>query len=110
VETSHAKIKSYINDQKSDARQMQAVLRRLHEITEREDVASLVLLLKEMIPDYNPGSKLLRAALLSRPKQPSPTPPNKQQPASLPDTAFLALTSGSNPIPDAESFNRSLQL
>jgi FlaA1/EpsC-like NDP-sugar epimerase len=109
VETSHAKIRSYINDQKSDSRQIQAVLRKLHEIAEREVVASLVLLLKEMIPDYNPGSELLRAALLSRSKQLGPTPLNKQQPASIPDSALLAFALGSNPISDVERFNRSLQ-
>lgn len=63
VPTSHCKIRSYVSDSDLDAQHIQSSLRSLHQISERQDVASLVLTLKELIPDYNPGSMLLKAAL-----------------------------------------------
>jgi hypothetical protein len=47
--------------------QIKASLQRLQAIVEGHDVASLVLLLKELVPDYNPGSELLKAALSIKP-------------------------------------------
>ena len=67
--TSHPKIRSYIGHQSPDAAQIAASLNRLRTIVEMQDVASLVLLLKELIPDYNPGSDLLKAALSSKPER-----------------------------------------
>jgi hypothetical protein len=42
---------------------MQVALEELRLIFERKDVARLVLFLKELIPDYNPGSQLLKLAM-----------------------------------------------
>ena len=66
VPTSHPKIRSYVSNQNLDALHIQASLRNLHQITERQDVANLVLTLKELIPDYNPGSELLKTAMSSK--------------------------------------------
>jgi FlaA1/EpsC-like NDP-sugar epimerase len=63
--TSHEKIRSYVSHQNPDTAQLIASLNRLRAIAESQDVASLVLLLKELIPDYNPGSDLLKTALSS---------------------------------------------
>jgi FlaA1/EpsC-like NDP-sugar epimerase len=66
IPTSHPKIRSYICPQNPDA--TQALLLRLKAIAEERDVASLVLLLKKLIPDYNPGSQLLEAAMSAKPR------------------------------------------
>ena len=50
-----------------DVRNIEKFLHRLQQIVERQDVASLLLTLKELIPDYNPGAELLRVALSNRP-------------------------------------------
>jgi hypothetical protein len=42
---------------------MHVALEELRQISERKDVARLVLYLKELIPDYNPGSPLLKLAM-----------------------------------------------
>jgi FlaA1/EpsC-like NDP-sugar epimerase len=70
VPTSHAKIRSYISHHNLDATQIKACLHRLQAIAEGHDVGNLVLLMKEMIPDYNPGSELLRTALSARTDHP----------------------------------------
>jgi FlaA1/EpsC-like NDP-sugar epimerase len=67
VPTSHAKIRSYACYQGVDAMQLKASLLRLQAIVEGQDVANLVLLLKELVPDYNPGTELLKTALSIRP-------------------------------------------
>jgi FlaA1/EpsC-like NDP-sugar epimerase len=63
VPTSHAQIRSYLSPFHVEARQMPAFLEDLQEVVEVQDVSRLVLLLKELIPDYNPGSQLLTLAL-----------------------------------------------
>ena len=70
--TSHAKIRSYVGNQNRDAMQIKASLQRLQAIVEGQDVANLVLLLKELIPDYNPGSELLKTALAIKPYDAGP--------------------------------------
>jgi hypothetical protein len=45
-------------------KQINTILLRLQKISEEQDIANLVLLFKELIPDYNPGAELLKAALL----------------------------------------------
>ncbi len=67
IPTSHAKIRSYVGHQDHDAMQIKASLQRLQAIVEGQDVANLLLLLKELIPDYNPGAELLRTALSIKP-------------------------------------------
>jgi FlaA1/EpsC-like NDP-sugar epimerase len=61
--TSHPKIKSYVCPSSHSAKEMKTYLNELREISEAQDVGRLLLLLKELIIDYNPGSQLLRAAL-----------------------------------------------
>jgi FlaA1/EpsC-like NDP-sugar epimerase len=64
VPTSHSKIRSYVGHHTLDAMQIKEVMHRLQQIIEEQDVTSLLLLLKELIPDYNPGSKILKTAML----------------------------------------------
>jgi hypothetical protein len=47
-------------------------MQRLQGIVEEQDVASLVLLLKELIPNYSPGSKMLKAAVRVQPNLAKP--------------------------------------
>ena len=65
--TSHTKIRSYVCHQHLDAMGIKASLHRLQAIVEGQDIASLVLLLKELVPDYNPGTELLRTAMSVKP-------------------------------------------
>jgi len=65
--TSHSNIRSYVGHQNHDAMQIKASLQRLQAIVEGQDVANLVLLLKELIPDYNPGNELLKTAMAIKP-------------------------------------------
>src|ERR1035441_5005143 len=64
IPTSHAKIKSFVSPFDVDARQIGTRLQDLRRIVEAQDVSGLAQLLKEMIPDYNPTSRLLSEALL----------------------------------------------
>ena len=52
--------------------QLKASLLRLKAIFEGHDVANLVLLLKELVPDYNPGTELLKTALSIKPYNAGP--------------------------------------
>jgi FlaA1/EpsC-like NDP-sugar epimerase len=67
IPTSHDKIRSYVCHQNLDAMQIKASLHRLQAIVEGQDIASLVILLKELVPDYNPGTELLKTALSIKP-------------------------------------------
>lgn len=67
VPTSHTKIRSYVSHQELDAKQIKTCMQRLQKISERQDVANLVILLKDLIPDYNPGADLLKVALSIKP-------------------------------------------
>jgi FlaA1/EpsC-like NDP-sugar epimerase len=78
VATSHSKIRSYVRQHSLDMIQIKVILHRLQQIVEVQDVAGLVLLLKELIPDYNPGSKMLKAALLTQPSHVYPKPVKAQ--------------------------------
>jgi FlaA1/EpsC-like NDP-sugar epimerase len=84
VPTSHIKIRSYIGHHHLDAIQIKTVMHRMQQIIEEQDVASLVLLLKELIPDYNPGSRMLKPAMLKPATliQPNLAKPVKVQVAS----------------------------
>ena len=64
--TSHSQIKSYVTHSYLDAKQMKTYLHELQRISSDQDIGRLILLLKELILDYNPGSQLLRAALASK--------------------------------------------
>jgi FlaA1/EpsC-like NDP-sugar epimerase len=72
VPTSHAKIQSYVSHRNFDLTQVKSFLHRLEIIAEEQDVASLVLQLKELIPDYNPGAELLKTAFSAKEKQAVP--------------------------------------
>jgi len=61
--TSHAQIKSYNSSFHLNGKQMKAYLHELQRVSDAQDVGRLLLLLKELIPEYNPGSQLLQAAL-----------------------------------------------
>ena len=63
VPTSHPKIRSYISESNQDPLSVQSNLRHLNQLAEREEIGNLILALKEMIPDYNPGAELLKTAL-----------------------------------------------
>jgi FlaA1/EpsC-like NDP-sugar epimerase len=64
IPTAHAKIWSFVSHFNVDAQQIGAHLQDLRRIVEMQDVVGLAQLLKEMIPDYNPTSRLLSEALL----------------------------------------------
>jgi FlaA1/EpsC-like NDP-sugar epimerase len=72
VPTSHSKIRSYVGQHNLDAKQIKEIMQRLQGIVEEQDVASLVLLLKELIPNYSPGSKMLKAAVRVQPNLAKP--------------------------------------
>jgi len=83
VSTSHPKIRSYISDHARAALDIQASLRGLLQIAVRQDTGELVLALKELIPDYNPGSELLKTALSARSNPEAWEKVAPQMPASL---------------------------
>jgi len=86
VATSHDQIKSYLCPVQLDAREMKAYLRELRQISNEQDVGRLLLLLKELILDYNPGSQLLRAALSVQPNL--AVAAKHQAPARRPETVL----------------------
>lgn len=63
IPTAHPKIKSYVSNSGLDLKQVKGFLNELRQTVDERDVARLVLLLKALILDYNPGSDLLKAAL-----------------------------------------------
>jgi FlaA1/EpsC-like NDP-sugar epimerase len=67
IPTSHPKIRSYVCRENLDALQIKTSLRLLQTIVEEQNVANLVLLLKELVPDYNPGAQLLKTAMSIKP-------------------------------------------
>jgi len=70
--TSHNKIRSYVCHENLDAMQVKASLHRLQAVVEGQDISGLVLLLKELVPDYNPGAELLKTALSVKPHGAAP--------------------------------------
>jgi FlaA1/EpsC-like NDP-sugar epimerase len=77
VPTSHAQIRSYVSPYDVDVRRIKAYMQELQQIVNVQDIARLVLLLKELIPDYNPGSQLLKVAMSVEP--PATSVPSKVQ-------------------------------
>jgi FlaA1/EpsC-like NDP-sugar epimerase len=61
--TSHTQIKSFESAFHINAKQMRGYLHDLQRINDTQDVGRLLLLLKDLIPEYNPDSQLLQAAL-----------------------------------------------
>jgi len=74
--TSHAQIRSYFSPNDLELRQLEACLQDLRVIVERRDTARLVLLLKGLVPEYNPDSQLLKTAMAIEPSivEPIATP------------------------------------
>jgi FlaA1/EpsC-like NDP-sugar epimerase len=63
IPTSHTQIRSFVSPNGIDVGQIKACIQDLQQIVARRDVARLILLLKQLIPEYSPGSQLLRGAL-----------------------------------------------
>ena len=84
VPTSHAQIRSYVSPYDPDVRRIKAYMQELQQIVNTQDVPGLVLLLKELIPDYNPGSELLKIALSAEPSHKA-LPTKMQIPAAQTD-------------------------
>jgi FlaA1/EpsC-like NDP-sugar epimerase len=97
VPTSHAQIRSYVSPYEVDVRRIKAYMQELQQIVNAQDIARLVLLLKELIPDYNPGSQLLKVAL-------SAEPPAKSAPSTIQMPA--AQTEGPVPVKKLASATR----
>ncbi len=66
VPTSHSKIRSYVCNRGLDAMQIETVVHRLRKIIDAQDVTGLMLLLKELVPDYSPGSARLKNAMVAQ--------------------------------------------
>ena len=92
--TAHAKILSYLSPFSVDLKVMHVVLEELRQIAERKDVARLVLYLKELIPDYNPGSPMLRLAISATASQSPLVKPG--HPAAVPAEWPQALGTAAN--------------
>jgi FlaA1/EpsC-like NDP-sugar epimerase len=92
--TAHAKILSYLSPFSADLKVMHVALEELRQISERKDVARLVLYLKELIPDYNPGSLLLKLAMSATASQSSTAKPN--HPAAVTNEWPLSLGTSAN--------------
>jgi len=60
VPTTHSKIASFISPFSPDPNKIKAQLRALQWIVDKQDVGHLILLLKDMIPDYSPDARLLK--------------------------------------------------
>jgi FlaA1/EpsC-like NDP-sugar epimerase len=65
--TRHEKIKVFVGASLASST-MESCLDHLRDICERRDLPGLIFFLKEIVPDYNPSSDLLRRAL-----EPNPT-------------------------------------
>jgi FlaA1/EpsC-like NDP-sugar epimerase len=63
VPTSHDKIRSYVSPYNVDAMQIKACMQDLQQAVSERDTLRIVRLLKELIPDYTPGSKLMMSAV-----------------------------------------------
>jgi lipopolysaccharide/colanic/teichoic acid biosynthesis glycosyltransferase/nucleoside-diphosphate-sugar epimerase len=69
VPTSHAQIRVCTGGGGISRDAMAKCLEDLRRFSEARDAASLVVCLKEMVPDYNPSSFVLRRALREEPKE-----------------------------------------
>ena len=64
--TSHAKIKIFAGNGVPE-RSMESLMAAFSEICEARDIGQFIVMLKEIVPDYNPSSYLLRRVLQDRP-------------------------------------------
>jgi FlaA1/EpsC-like NDP-sugar epimerase len=65
VNTHHEKIKIFASNGLPSGG-LESHLKALHDICDRRDLLGLILVLKELIPDYNPSSHLLQRASAQR--------------------------------------------
>jgi FlaA1/EpsC-like NDP-sugar epimerase len=72
VPTSHDQIRTYGCPLTMTERSIRSSLHELQQIANEQDVGRLLLYLKELIPDYNPGTQLLRTALENQSNQIEP--------------------------------------
>lgn len=63
VPTSHSRIRSLVSSEGVDARRIETFMQDLQQAVSARDAASTILLLKELVPDYDPGSHLLKDAI-----------------------------------------------
>jgi FlaA1/EpsC-like NDP-sugar epimerase len=63
VRTTHPKIRRYVSPAQIGSVQMANYLHTLRDICHHRDVGQLILLMKELVADYNPGFEVLRQAL-----------------------------------------------
>jgi FlaA1/EpsC-like NDP-sugar epimerase len=96
VPTTHRKIRSFVGAHDVSMLQVNMWLQRLRQVEQAQDLGGLVLLLKELIPDYSPGRELLKNALLvpPSPTRPFRTPTGPRQAAG--SVAKLASAAVSN--------------
>jgi len=66
--TNHAKIKIFAGNGLTE-RSIESYMAAFTEICDARDIGQLILTLKEIVPDYNPSSHLLRRVLQDRPVQ-----------------------------------------
>lgn len=62
VATSHPKILSYVSPVESDPEMIKTSLQQLHIYFEERDLASLLGLMRELVPEYTPSAELLLAS------------------------------------------------
>ena len=58
--TSHAKIRRYVSSYDRDEVEMREYINKLQSVVSAQDVSRLLQILKELIPEYEPDSKLLK--------------------------------------------------
>ena len=63
IPSSHKKIRVFVSSPEHRTVDIFAYLDRLRQISEARDIGSLVLVMKELIPDFNPSAGLLRETL-----------------------------------------------
>lgn len=63
--TTHSKIRRYASPTALNRRQLWALMREIQEIVEGRNVAGLLRILEETIPDYTPSTQFLKNASLS---------------------------------------------
>ena len=66
VPTSHNKIRSYVDNHHLNSKQVKEIIQLFQGIVEDQDVASLVRLVKELVPSYSPGSNMLKTVMLAQ--------------------------------------------
>jgi len=66
IATPHPKIRSYVPAESQDTNDIGVVVQNLQQAIRRQDLSRLLVMIKEIVPDYNPGTQLLKDALLDR--------------------------------------------